>query len=95
MGIADLTCYPNFLLSINLITSNTSKFLIHAVLIQEIKDLFSQANYSFHHTLREVLDPQSISEVPRVLFRGPRGTSLMDWGSKTAKESKHRGLFCI
>jgi len=21
--------------------------------------------------------------------------STMDWGSKTAKESKHRGLFCI
>lgn len=53
MDIADLTCYSDSFLSINLITSNTSKFLVHAVLIQEIKDLFSQANYSFHHTLRE------------------------------------------
>ncbi|AES65865.1 hypothetical protein MTR_2g050080 [Medicago truncatula] len=41
------------------------------------------------------LDPQSISEVPRGPLNNTRGTSLMDRGSKTAKESKHRGLFCI
>ncbi|AET01095.1 hypothetical protein MTR_5g099380 [Medicago truncatula] len=43
----------------------------------------------------KVLDPQSISEVPRGPLNNTRGTSLMDRASKTAKESKHRGLFCI
>lgn len=53
MGITELVCYSDSLLSINLITGNSSKYHVHAVLIQDIKDKLSQANYSLHHTLRE------------------------------------------
>jgi len=53
MGITELACYSDSLLSINLITGNSSKFHLHAVLIQDIKDKVSQLNYSLHHTLRE------------------------------------------
>jgi len=53
MGITELACYSDSLLSINLITGNSSKYHVHAVLIQDIKDKLSQLNYSPHHTLRE------------------------------------------
>jgi hypothetical protein len=53
MGISDLVCYSDSLLSINLIVGNPSRFHVHAVLIQDIKVLLSQANYRIFHTLRE------------------------------------------
>jgi len=53
MGIVELVCYSDSLLSINLIIGNTSRFHVYAVLIQEIKVLLSQANYALYHTLRE------------------------------------------
>lgn len=53
MGITELVVYSNSLLSINILTGESSKFHIHAVLIQEIKDMLSQANFSLHHTLHE------------------------------------------
>jgi hypothetical protein len=53
MGITELVCYSDSLLSINVINSSSCKFHVYAVLIQEIKALLSQANYSLHHTLRE------------------------------------------
>ncbi|XP_024634865.1 uncharacterized protein [Medicago truncatula] len=52
-GIEELVCYSNSLLSINLITGNSPKFHVHAVLIQDIKDKLSQLNCSLHHTLHE------------------------------------------
>ena len=53
MGLDDLVCYSDSLLSINLITDDTSKFHIHVVLIQDIKDLVGNRNFTLHHTLRE------------------------------------------
>jgi len=53
MGIPELVCYSDSLLSINLIVGNYSRFHVHAVLIQEIKVLLSQANHALYHTLRE------------------------------------------
>jgi len=53
MGITDMAVYSDSLPSINLITGISSKFHVHVVLIQDIKDKFSQVNYSLHHTLRE------------------------------------------
>lgn len=52
-GIPDLVRYSDSLLSINLIVGNPSRYHVHAVLIQEIKELLSQANYTIVHTLRE------------------------------------------
>jgi ribonuclease HI len=53
MGIEDLACYSDSLLSINLITGRASNFHAYAVLIQDIKDLLSAHNFSVHHCLRE------------------------------------------
>jgi len=53
MGITELVCYSDSLLSINVINGSGYRFHVYAVLIQEIKALLSQANYSLHHTLRE------------------------------------------
>lgn len=48
-----MACYSDSHLSLNLITENSSKYHVHAVLIQDIKDKLSQMNCSLHHTLRE------------------------------------------
>jgi len=53
MGIDELVCYSDSLLSINLITINTPMFHIYAVLLQDIKDLLANRNFTLHHTLRE------------------------------------------
>jgi ribonuclease HI len=53
MEFVELICYSDSLLSINLITGNPSKFHVHAVLIQEIKDKLAQLSCLLHHTLRE------------------------------------------
>jgi len=53
MGVDDLICYSDSLLSINLISANTPRFHIYAVLIQDIKDMLFSCNYSLQHTLRE------------------------------------------
>jgi ribonuclease HI len=53
MGITDMALYSDSLLSISLISGSCSKFHVHAVLIQDIKDLLSTVNYSLNHTLRE------------------------------------------
>ncbi|XP_024632475.1 uncharacterized protein [Medicago truncatula] len=51
MGLDDIVFYSDSLLSINLITIDTPKFHIYAVLLQDIKDLLR--NRTLHHTLRE------------------------------------------
>ncbi|XP_024634605.1 uncharacterized protein [Medicago truncatula] len=53
MGIEELACYSDSLLSINLITGRVSNYHVYAVLIQDIKDLLSVHNFSVHHCLRE------------------------------------------
>ncbi|KAK2421829.1 hypothetical protein QL285_032414 [Trifolium repens] len=53
MGIDELVCYSDSLHCVNLIQGPQVKFHIHAVLIQDIKELLSQTNFSLHHTLRE------------------------------------------
>lgn len=53
MGITDMAVYSDSLLSINLITTTSSKFHIHAALIQDIRDKLSLRNFSLNHTLRE------------------------------------------
>jgi hypothetical protein len=52
-GIDELACYSNSLHCVHLIKGPQVKFHIHAVLIQDIKELLSQINVSLHHTLRE------------------------------------------
>jgi len=53
MGIEELVCYSDSLLSINLIFGVTSQFHIYVVLIQDIKDLLTTRSFSIQHTLRE------------------------------------------
>jgi len=53
MGLDDLVCYSDSLISINLITVDTLKFHIYVVLLQDIKDLLGNRNFTLHHTLRE------------------------------------------
>jgi len=53
MGIEELACYSDSLLSINIIPSQASKYHVYAVLIQDIKDLLAAHNFSVHHCLRE------------------------------------------
>jgi len=53
IGIDDLACYSNSLLSVNLIKGDTPHYHIYVVLIQDIKDMLASNNFSVHHTLRE------------------------------------------
>ncbi|XP_045809964.1 uncharacterized protein LOC123904334 [Trifolium pratense] len=53
MGIDELVCYSDSLHCINLIKGPQVKFHMHAVLIQDMKDLIYQSNVSLCHTLRE------------------------------------------
>jgi ribonuclease HI len=53
MGIQELVCYSDSLLSINLITGQASSYHVYAVLIQDIKDLMSAHNFTLRHCLRE------------------------------------------
>jgi ribonuclease HI len=53
MGMEDLICYSDSLLSVTLISAEVSKFHAYAVLIQDIKDILATRNYTIHHTLRE------------------------------------------
>jgi len=53
MGIYDLACYSDSLLSINLIKGDTPHYHIYVVLVQDIKDMLASNNFSMHHTLRE------------------------------------------
>nr|ABD28646.1 Ribonuclease H [Medicago truncatula] len=53
MGVNEMACYSDSLLSINLITGQASKYHAYAVLIQDIKDLLSSHNFSIQHCLRE------------------------------------------
>jgi ribonuclease HI len=53
MGLEDLVCYTDSILSVNLITCNTSKYHAYAVIIQDIKDVMASHNFIIQHTLRE------------------------------------------
>ncbi|GAU50506.1 hypothetical protein TSUD_409810 [Trifolium subterraneum] len=53
MEINEFVCYSDSLHCINLITGPTLKYHVHAVLIQDIKELLSNINVSLCHTLRE------------------------------------------
>ncbi|XP_039687430.1 uncharacterized protein [Medicago truncatula] len=53
MGVDDLACYSNSLLSINLIKGDTPHYHVYVVLIQNIKDILATNNFTFHHTLRD------------------------------------------
>jgi len=52
MGMDDLICYSDPLLSINFVNDNTPQFHIYDVLIQDIKDMLAICNFSLQHTLR-------------------------------------------
>jgi len=53
MGIDDLACYSDSLLSINLIKGDTPHYHVYAVLIKNIKDILATNNFTVYHTLRE------------------------------------------
>ncbi|MCI28684.1 replication protein A1-like protein [Trifolium medium] len=53
MEIEELVCYSNSLHCMNLITGPNVKYHVHAVLIQDIKKMFSRNNVSLCHTLKE------------------------------------------
>jgi hypothetical protein len=53
MAIGELVCYSDSLHCINLIKGPISKFHVHAVLTQDIKELLSHNNVTLCHTLRE------------------------------------------
>jgi ribonuclease HI len=54
VNINELICYSDSLHCVNLIKGSQVRYHIHAVLIQDIKELLSQTNVSLYHTLREV-----------------------------------------
>ncbi|GAU50615.1 hypothetical protein TSUD_290700 [Trifolium subterraneum] len=53
MSIDDLVCYSDSLHCVNLIKGPFVKYHIHAVLIQDIKELLFQSNIYLYDTLRE------------------------------------------
>jgi len=53
LGYAELVCYYDSLVCINLINGPVEKYHVYAVLIQDIKDLFLQSIVTVCHTLRE------------------------------------------
>ena len=53
MGLDELVCYSDSLLSVNLISEGVSKFHAYTVLMQDIKDILATRNYTVQHTLRE------------------------------------------
>lgn len=53
MGIEEMMCYSDSLLSIGLLIGHVSKFHAYVFLIQEIRDLLSTRNFTIHHCLRE------------------------------------------
>lgn len=53
MGMIDLVCFSDSLLSVELINGHASRFHAYAVLIQDIKDIIASNNFSIIHTLRE------------------------------------------
>jgi ribonuclease HI len=53
MSIDELVCYSDSLHCVNLIKGPQVKFHVNVVLIQDIKELFSQTNVSLLHTLGE------------------------------------------
>ncbi|PNY14401.1 ribonuclease H [Trifolium pratense] len=53
LGVTDLICYTDSLLSCNLIQGPCSSYHIYGVLIQNIKDHLRQYNIHICHTLRE------------------------------------------
>ncbi|MCH94411.1 S-like ribonuclease [Trifolium medium] len=53
MSIDELICYSDSLHCVNFIKGPHVKYHIHAVSIQNIKELLSQTNVSLYHTLRE------------------------------------------
>jgi len=53
MGLDEVVCYSDSLLSVNIISEDVSKFHTCTVLVQDIKDIFATHNYNVQHTLRE------------------------------------------
>jgi ribonuclease HI len=53
LGFAELVCYSDSLVCINLIDGRQEKYHVHAVLIQDINNLLHQSNVTICHTLRE------------------------------------------
>jgi hypothetical protein len=53
MNIDELVFYSDSLHCVNLIKGPQVRYHIHAILIQDIKELLSHTNVSLHHTLRE------------------------------------------
>jgi ribonuclease HI len=53
MNIDELVCYSDSLHCVYFINGPQVIYHIHAVLIQNIKELLSQTNVSLYHTLRE------------------------------------------
>ncbi|GAU16657.1 hypothetical protein TSUD_326070 [Trifolium subterraneum] len=53
LAVEELVCYSDSLLCINLLKGLIVKYHVHAVLIQDIKELISQSNVTLCHTLGE------------------------------------------
>jgi hypothetical protein len=53
MDIDELVCYSDSLHCISLIKDPTMNYHVYDVLIEDIKELFSQSNTTLCHTLRE------------------------------------------
>ncbi|XP_024628661.1 uncharacterized protein [Medicago truncatula] len=53
IGIEELVCYSDSMLTVKLVTKQVSEYHTYAVLIQDIKDIISTRNFTIHHCLRE------------------------------------------
>ncbi|XP_039686921.1 uncharacterized protein [Medicago truncatula] len=53
LGIEEMVCYSDSMISIQLLTMHAITYHAYAVLLQDIKDLLSSRNFTVHHCLRE------------------------------------------
>lgn len=53
LGIEEMVCYSDSMISIQLLTVHAITYHAYAVLLQDIRDLLSSRNFTLHHCLRE------------------------------------------
>ncbi|XP_024630789.1 uncharacterized protein [Medicago truncatula] len=53
LGIEELVCYSDSMLSVKLLTEHVSNYHVYTVLIQDIKDILATTDLSIQHCFRE------------------------------------------
>ncbi|XP_024626908.1 uncharacterized protein [Medicago truncatula] len=53
LGIEEMVCYSDSMLSVKLLTEHVPTYHVYAVLIQDIKDILATTDFSIQHCFRE------------------------------------------